>query len=91
MMDLLQEARTIAEIPFSTKWCVPCKKMNPIIEEIQSENNEVKVLFIDADVNKELIKKYQIQGVPVFIIFKNGKEAYRNVGVVSKSDLVKNL
>ena len=88
--EILKKNKTVL-IDFSTQWCVPCKKMNPIIEEIQSENSEVKVLFIDADVNKELIKKYQIQGVPVFIIFKNGKEAYRNVGVVSKSDLVKNL
>ncbi|MBT6807971.1 MAG: thioredoxin fold domain-containing protein [Flavobacteriales bacterium] len=88
--EILKKNKTVL-IDFSTQWCVPCKKMNPIIEEIQSENSEVKVLFIDADVNKELIKKYQIQGVPVFIIFKNGKEAYRNIGVVSKSDLVKNL
>jgi len=88
--EILKKNKTVL-IDFRTQWCVPCKKMNPIIEEIQSENSEVKVLFIDADVNKELIKKYQIQGVPVFIIFKNGKEAYRNVGVVSKSDLVKNL
>ena len=88
--EILNKNKTVL-IDFSTQWCVPCKKMNPIIEEIQSENSEVKVLFIDADVNKELIKKYQIKGVPVFIIFKNGKEAYRNVGVVLKSDLVKNL
>ena len=88
--EILKKNKTVL-IDFSTQWCVPCKKMNPIIKEIQSENSEVKVLFIDADVNKELIKKYQIQGVPVFIVFKNGSETFRNVGIITKEDLVKNL
>ena len=41
------------------------------IEEIKNENKDVKVVFIDADINKELVKKYKIRGVPVFIVFKN--------------------
>ena len=51
----------------------------------------MKVLFIDADVNKELIKKYKIQGVPVFIVFKNTSETFRNVGIITKEDLVNQL
>ncbi len=78
-------------IDFSTQWCVPCRKMKPIIDEIKSENNNVKVLFIDADANKELVAKYKIQGVPVFIVFKNSEETYRKVGVVSKEELLANL
>tara|TARA_X000000368_G_scaffold416540_1_gene410708 strand:+ start:1468 stop:2169 length:702 start_codon:yes stop_codon:yes gene_type:complete len=88
--EILKKNKTVL-INFSTQWCVPCKKMNPIIKEIQSENNDVKVLFIDADINKELIKKYQIQGVPVFIVFKNTSETFRNVGIISKEDLVNQL
>jgi thioredoxin 1 len=78
-------------IDFSTQWCVPCKKMKPVIQQIQKENSNVKVLVIDADVNKELIKKHQIKGVPVFIVFKNSKEVFRHVGVVSKEELLKQL
>jgi len=78
-------------IDFNTQWCVPCKKMMPIIEEIQRENPNVKVIFIDADANKELVKRYQIQGVPVFIVFKNGEEVFRNVGVITKNDLLKEI
>ena len=65
--------------------------MKPIIDEIKSENNNVKILFIDADVNKELVAKYKIQGVPVFIVFKNSEETYRKIGVVSKEGLIKEL
>jgi len=78
-------------IDFSTQWCVPCKKMKPIMEEIQRENTTVKVLFIDADANKELVKKYQIKGVPVFIVFKNGEESFRKVGLCNKEELTNQL
>jgi len=81
----------IVLIDFSTQWCVPCKKMNPIIEEIEKENPNVKVLFLDADVNKELVKKYQINGVPVFIIFRNGKESFRKIGLCDKEELTNQL
>ena len=81
----------IVLIDFSTQWCVPCKKMKPIIEDIQRENPNVKVLFIDADANKELVKKYQIKGVPVFIVFKNGEESFRKVGLCNKDELTNQL
>ena len=78
-------------IDFSTEWCVPCKKMKPVIEEIQEENPDAKVLFIDADVNKKVVKEYKIQAVPVFIVFKNSKEIFRHVGLISKEELLKHL
>ena len=78
-------------IDFSTEWCVPCKKMKPIIQQIQEENPHTKVLFIDADVNKKIIKEYKIQAVPVFIVFKNSKEIFRHVGLISKEELLKHL
>jgi thioredoxin 1 len=65
--------------------------MKPIIEEIQIENPNVKVLFIDADTNKELVKKYEIKGVPVFIVFKNGVEYFRKVGLCNKEELTNQL
>ena len=87
---ILSNNKTVL-IDFSTQWCVPCKKMKPIIEDIQRENPNVKVLFIDADVNKELVKKYQVKGVPVFIVFKNGEEYFRKVGICNKEELTNQL
>jgi thioredoxin len=78
-------------VDFSTQWCVPCKKMKPVIDEIKKENKDVKVVFIDADINKELVKKYKIRGVPVFIVFKDGKEQFRHVGVIDKMELTNKL
>jgi thioredoxin 1 len=85
------ESNDVVLVDFSTQWCVPCKKMKPIIEEIKNENKDVKVVFIDADINKELIKKYKIRGVPVFIVFKNGKEIFRHVGLLSKIEIINKI
>ena len=65
--------------------------MISVIEEIRKENRDVKVVFIDADVNKELVKKYKIRGVPVFIVFKGGKEEFRHVGMIEKFELLNKI
>ena len=60
-------------------------------QEIKKENRDVKVVFVDADINKELVKKYKIRGVPVFIVFKNGKENFRHVGLISKNEIINKI
>jgi len=88
--EILSNNKTVL-IDFSTQWCVPCKKMKPIIKDIQRENPNIKVLFIDADANKGLVKKYSINGVPVFIIFTNGEESFRKIGLSTKEELINQL
>ncbi len=90
-IDNIIENNEFVLIDFSTQWCVPCKKMKSVIQEIQKELTNVKVLFIDADINKELVARHQIEGVPLFIIFKNGEEVFRHVGIISKSKLLEQL
>ncbi|MBU46032.1 MAG: thioredoxin [Flavobacteriales bacterium] len=90
-IDNVLKKNEVVLVNFSTQWCVPCKKMKPVIKEIQKENINIKVLYIDADEHQELIKKYQIQGVPVFMVFKNGKEIFKHVGIISKQALLKQL
>lgn len=81
----------IVLLEFSTEWCLPCKKMKPLIQDIKRENPNIKFLIIDADTNKELVKNYKIQGVPSFIIFKNNIEVFRHIGMISKKELLYNL
>lgn len=90
-IDSILEGNKIVLIDFSTEWCVPCKRMKPLIEEIKQENLNIKVLFVDADENKELIANYKINGVPVFIIYNSGKEIFRHVGEISKEELLAHL
>lgn len=90
-IDNFLESHETVLLDFSTEWCVPCKKMKPIITQIKEENLNYGVLFIDADANNELVKKYQIRGVPVFIVFKDSQEVFRHIGVISKTELLKQL
>ena len=90
-VDTILKNNDIVLVNFSTEWCVPCKKMKPVVQQIQEENPLAKILFIDADVNKKVIQRYNIQAVPVFIVFKNSKEVFRHVGIISKEELLKHL
>ncbi len=79
-------------VDFSTQWCVPCKKMLPVMDELKKElAATVKVVMIDADANPELIKHYNVQGVPAFVVFKDGAEVWRKSGTMTKASLKKQL
>jgi thioredoxin 1 len=85
--SLIQENRPVV-VDFHALWCSPCKIQSPILKEIASElGDRIKIIKIDVDQNNEIASKYNIQSVPTLIIFKNGKQLWRQSGVVSKSEL----
>ena len=90
-IDNILANNNLVLIHFGTDWCVPCKKMKPVIQQIQKELKNVKVLFIDTDINKELVSKHKIEGIPVFIVFRNGEEVFKHIGIVSKEKLLEQL
>ncbi|HRG59133.1 MAG TPA: thioredoxin domain-containing protein [Bacteroidia bacterium] len=76
-------------IDFYAEWCAPCKKMKPYLDEIAVEmKSDVKVLRIDADQNKELLQELKIDGLPVLILYKGGKQTWRNDGFIEKNKVV---
>ena len=85
------EGNDVVLVDFSTQWCIPCKKMKPVIEEIKKENKALKGVFIDVDANKEVVRKYKLRGVPVFIVFKDGNEEFRHVGMIDKKELLNKI
>lgn len=77
-------------VDFHTQWCVPCKKLVPIVDEIAKENKgEIIVLKIDMDANKALAEKYKVNSVPTLILFRQNKEVWRNTGFLPKVDILK--
>ena len=77
-------------LDFSTQWCVPCKKMKPVLDEISNER-DVKILTLDLDANKELSKLYNIKSIPTHIIYKDNIEIFRSSGLVEKSILINQI
>jgi len=74
---------------FAAQWCGPCKRLAPVIDEIAAEmGSKIKVVAVDIDDNQDIASEYNILSVPTLIIFKNGKEISRNIGLVSKNALM---
>jgi rhodanese-related sulfurtransferase len=79
-------------VDFGATWCPPCVKMNPILDELESTKDLNFLLRrVDASVHTDVMKALNIEPIPVFIIYKKGKEVWRKQGVVSKEELLAQL
>lgn len=86
--EVLNSNETVL-VDFYANWCGPCKIMAPIVEEIANElQGKAKVGKINVDENQDLAMKYNIMSIPTLIIFKEGKEFKRIVGVRDKNELL---
>lgn len=89
--ELLKSDKKVM-INFHAKWCEPCKKMTPYILKMQTEmKDQIAIVRLDADENKSLLESLKLDGLPVILIYENGKEVWRNTGFISEEDLKKHL
>ena len=87
----LIRSQDLVLVDFGAEWCIPCRKMKPVIESFEKEHPEIKLVKIDAAVEDEIVKKYDVEELPVFVLYKGGKEVWREEGIVSKKELEKAL
>lgn len=79
-------------IDFWAEWCMPCKRIAPILEELAAENaGKLKLTKLDVDSNPETPEKYGITGIPTVLVFKSGKLQDTIVGFVPKDRLASRL
>jgi thioredoxin 1 len=79
-------------VDFYAEWCGPCKMMKPILLDVAERiGDKATIISVDIDKEKELATKHRIQSVPTLMIYKNGKQLWRQSGIISANALTKLL
>ena len=77
-------------VDFFATWCGPCKMLGPILKEVKDNlGDRISIIKIDVDKNQQVASQYQVRGVPTMILFQNGKQLWRQSGVLQKNDIIK--
>jgi rhodanese-related sulfurtransferase len=79
-------------VDFGAEWCPPCKKMEPVIKSLQANNPDKFLLVkVDGGNDEEVLKAYNVTALPVFILFKDGKQVWRKDGVAEEKEIASQL
>jgi thioredoxin len=84
-------ASTIASgrhvVDFWAAWCGPCRMIAPILDELAAERSDVTFVKLNVDENPRTASQFGVQGIPLLIFFKDGREAGRVVGAVPRAQI----
>ena len=79
-------------VDFWAEWCMPCKMLAPVIEELSSEaNGTYKVAKVNVDEAPSLAAQYEVMSIPTVLVFRNGQITNKSIGVVPKASLLELL
>ena len=89
-MEVMQSTKPVL-IDFYADWCMPCKMLAPVIDEIASEVQDVKICKINVDEQAELAQQFQIMSIPTLVVMKDGKVVNKTLGARPKREILNML
>lgn len=90
--EKLTASQKVVLIDFYADWCAPCKKMEPYLTEMaKTDADKVKVVRINVDENKNLIKELKVDALPVLQVYKDGKMTWQNIGFTPKETVMQQI
>ena len=75
-------------LDFWAPWCMPCRMVGPILEEIAEERSDIKVGKINVDEQPELAGQFQVMSIPTLLVIKNGKIVNQSVGAMQNEAIL---
>jgi rhodanese-related sulfurtransferase len=81
------KSSSLVLVDFGAVWCPPCRKMEPILQEIEKENPNISLIRIDAGSQSTLMKSNNVLEMPTYILYKDGKEVWRASGLMEKDKI----
>ncbi len=91
-MKKVNKKDTLVLVDFNADWCAPCKQLKPIVEQIAREKKgKAEVLMLDLDENPKLGEYFEINGLPVMMIYKNGRQLWQHEGFMDKTEILRKL
>ena len=78
----------VALVDFYADWCGPCKMLGPVIDNIAEERTDIVIGKVNVDDHGSLAAQYNVMSIPTLIVFKDGKEVNRMVGLQSKAKIL---
>ena len=89
--DLIKGGKPIL-VDFYADWCAPCKAMNPILKSVKSKmGDQIKILKINVDKNQAVANKFNVRGIPTFILFQSNEIKWRKSGLLEENVLLAEL
>jgi thioredoxin len=87
-IDVLRSDKPVL-VEFWAEWCTPCRRMEPVLEEIAGElGDQVEVVRLDADTNPQVALDHHVEAVPTLTLFRNGRPVRSLVGLQPKSEII---
>ena len=82
------ESKNLVLLDFNADWCGPCQMLKPVLEAVANEKTDVDFYSVNVDQNDELSRQFNVSSIPCLVVFKNGKEIKRNIGMMSKRNIL---